>query len=103
LPDRSGSTRHGTLVGGDDVGAQTRQAYENVGLALALAGATRADVAKVTTFLVRGSDRRLLQRARGDVRHPVSSGAYPPSTLLVVRRLVRPELLFEIEVIAVTD
>jgi enamine deaminase RidA (YjgF/YER057c/UK114 family) len=31
------------------------------------------------------------------------SGAFPPSTLLIVRGLVRPELLVEIEAIAVTS
>ncbi len=29
------------------------------------------------------------------------SGAYPPNTLLVISRLVKPELLIEIEAIAV--
>jgi enamine deaminase RidA (YjgF/YER057c/UK114 family) len=98
-----GVDRHGSLVGGQDVGAQTRQAYENVGLALASAGATWADVAKVTTFLVSEDLIDGFYGAREETFATLfPSGAYPPSTLLVVRRLVRPELLVEIEVIAVT-
>jgi enamine deaminase RidA (YjgF/YER057c/UK114 family) len=98
-----GVDRHGTLVGHQDVAAQTRQAYENVALALASAGATWADVAKVTTFLVSEDLIDDFFGAREEtfaVLFP--SGAYPPSTLLVVRSLVRPELLVEVEVIAVT-
>ena len=42
----------GALVGADDLATQTRQAMRNVGLALAAAGATYADIVKITTYVV---------------------------------------------------
>jgi enamine deaminase RidA (YjgF/YER057c/UK114 family) len=43
---------NGALVGAGDLAAQTTQAMRNVGLALAAAGASYADVVKITTFVV---------------------------------------------------
>jgi enamine deaminase RidA (YjgF/YER057c/UK114 family) len=98
-----GVDRDGVLVG-QDVAAQTRQAYENVGLCLASAGATWADVVKVSTFLV---SEDLIDGYRGAREQTFArlfpGEAFPPSTLLIVRGLVRPELLVEIEAIAVTS
>jgi len=88
---------------GQDVAAQARQAYENVGLCLASAGATWADVVKVTTFLV---SENLIDDFFGARETTFAqlfpSAAFPPSTLLIVGGLVGPELLVEIEAIAVT-
>ena len=39
----------GTLVGADDLAAQTTQTMRNVGLALAAAGARYSDIVKITT------------------------------------------------------
>jgi 2-iminobutanoate/2-iminopropanoate deaminase len=96
--------RDGTLVGDGDVAAQTRQVYENLGLALASAGATWADVAKATTFLISEDlieDWRSVREEMFPRLFP--SGAYPPHTLVVARRLVRPEFLVEMELVAVVD
>src|SRR5262245_37190056 len=41
----------GRLVGGDDMAAQARQAFANVGRALAAAGARPDQVAKITIFV----------------------------------------------------
>ncbi len=99
-----GVNRRGMLVGENDVAAQTRQAYENVGLCLASAGATWGDVVKLTTFLVSDDLIGDFARAREETFGQLfQSGAFPPSTLLVVRGLVRPELLVEIEAMAVVS
>lgn len=59
---------------------------------------------KVTTFLVSADLIDDFFRAREETfARLFPSGAFPPSTLLVVRGLVRPELLVEIEVLAVTS
>jgi 2-iminobutanoate/2-iminopropanoate deaminase len=93
----------GVLVG-SDVAAQTRQAYENVGLCLASAGATWGDVVKVTTFLVSDDLIEEFFRAREETFAQLfPGGSFPPSTLLVVCGLVRPELLVEIEAMAVAS
>ena len=90
-------------MGEGDVAAQTRRAYENLGLALAGAGATWADVAKLTTFLVSEDLLDGFLGARDEMFGRVfPSGAFPPSALLIVRGLARPELLVEIEAVAVT-
>ena len=94
--------RDGTLVGAGDVAAQTRQVYENLGLALESAGATWADVAKGTTFLVSEDLIEDYFRAREETfARLFPGGAYPAHTLVVARRLVRPEFLIEMELIAV--
>ncbi|MBN9261957.1 MAG: RidA family protein, partial [Hyphomicrobium sp.] len=42
----------GNLVGAGDLAAQTEQVMRNLGLALAAAGASFADVVKITTYVV---------------------------------------------------
>ena len=42
----------GNLIGAGDLGAQTEQVMRNLGLALAGAGASFADVVKITTYVV---------------------------------------------------
>jgi reactive intermediate/imine deaminase len=87
----------GNLVGGDDVVAQARQALENVGAVLAAAGASFADVAKVTVYLTDVDDRARINPVRreffGDVR--------PASTLVEISRLAVPGAKIEVEAVAV--
>ena len=47
----------GNLVGGDDVVAQAERVFENIGSVLSAAGASAADVVKVTLFLTDIDDR----------------------------------------------
>ncbi|MGH7388900.1 MAG: RidA family protein [Candidatus Rokuibacteriota bacterium] len=85
-----------------DVGAQTRQALENVRAVVEAAGCTMRDVVRLQTFLTRAEDIPGFMTARTAVFPGwFAAGAYPPNTLLVVSRLVRPELLVEIEAMAV--
>ena len=87
----------GNLVGEGDVVAQTRQVFENIRLCLAAAGASFADVVKVTTFLTNIDDRP----AVNTVRKEVFGDARPASTLVEVSALVLPEFLIEVEAVAV--
>ena len=92
----------GGHVAGADVGAQTRQALENVHAVLAAAGCDWGDVVRLQTFLVSADDIPGFMRARQEAFPGYfPDGAYPPNTLLVVSRLVRPELRVEIEAMAV--
>jgi len=92
----------GGQVAGGDVGAQTRQALENVHAVLAAAGCDWGDVVRLQTFLVSADDIPGFMRARQEAFPGYfPDGAYPPNTLLVVSRLVRPELRVEIEAMAV--
>src|SRR5919201_5619730 len=88
----------GETVGRGDIRAQTRQALENVKAVLEAAGATMDDIAKVTVFV---TDVRHLA-AIHEVRAEYFLKDYPASTLVEVKSLVSPELMIEIEAIAVT-
>jgi len=92
----------GRLVGPGDVEAQTRQTFANVDKVLRAAGCGMRDVVRFQTFLTYASDIEPFMRARRDVFPGYfPDGVYPPNTLLVVSRLVQPELLVEIEAMAV--
>ena len=71
--------------------------FANIGLVLAAAGATFADVVKVTTFLVDIDDRARIN----PVRQEVFGDARPASTLVEVSALVLPQFLIEVEAVAV--
>jgi enamine deaminase RidA (YjgF/YER057c/UK114 family) len=92
----------GELVGGDDLAAQTEQVMQNLGVALAAAGASFEDVVKITTFVV---DYRPEHRsAVSAVRSRYLPAENPPaSTLVGVSALAAPGWLIEIEAVAVTD
>ena len=87
----------GKLVGEGDVVAQARQVFTNIGLCLSAAGATFADVVKVTTFLTDVNDRAQVN----PVRQEFFGDAKPASTLVEVSALVLPEFLIEVEAVAV--
>ena len=88
----------GDVVGKGDMRAQIRQTGENIRAALAAAGASLADVVKTNTYV---TDIEEFFR-HTDVRMEYF-GALPTSTTIEVRRLAHPDLLVEIEVIAVVD
>ena len=87
----------GTLVGGEDVVAQARQVFANMGAVLAAAEATFGDVVKVTVFLTDVDDRARVNV----VREEVFGAARPASTLVEVPRLAIPGAKIEVEAVAV--
>jgi 2-iminobutanoate/2-iminopropanoate deaminase len=92
----------GRKVAVGDVGAQTKQALENVRAIVEAAGCTMGHIVRLQTFLTHAEDIPGFMAARADVFPKYfPDGAYPPNTLLVVSRLVQPELLVEIEAMAV--
>jgi enamine deaminase RidA (YjgF/YER057c/UK114 family) len=92
----------GGQVAGGDVVAQTKQALDNVRAVVEAAGCAMRDVVRFQTFLTHAGDIDGFMRARAEVfPRYFPDGAYPPNTLLVVSRLVKPELLVEIEAMAV--
>jgi 2-iminobutanoate/2-iminopropanoate deaminase len=91
------SDEHGRTVGGDDATAQARKALENIKACLTAAGATFADVCKVTVFLKNIADREKVNVARKEY-----FGAHrPASTLVEISKFVRDDILVEIEATAV--
>jgi 2-iminobutanoate/2-iminopropanoate deaminase len=86
----------GAVVGGDDVVAQARQVFANMERVLAAAGATAADVVKITVYLLDVDDRPRIN----PVRQEFFGSARPASTLVEVSRLAVPGARLEIEAVA---
>lgn len=86
----------GNVVGEDDVAAQARKVFENIGAILGAAGATFADVAKVTVYLTDIDDRPAIN----PVRQEIFGAAKPASTLVEVSRLAIPGIKIEVEAVA---
>lgn len=85
----------GKIVGEGDAARQTRQIFDNMKKLLDAAGASFADVLKVTVFLTDIDDRPRIN----PVRQEYFGAARPASTLVEVSRLVRPDFLVEIEAV----
>ena len=91
--ERSGGGR-GSLSG--DIKEQCHQTYKNVQQVLHAAGSSLDHVVSTTTYLVNASDYRALNEVRGQY----FTKDAPASAVVVVKELVRPDLLVEVEVVA---
>ena len=88
----------GNVVGAGDFEAQARQVFRNLGLVLDAAGLDFGAVVKLTTFLTETAHLQTFRRVRDEF---VNTAAPPASTLVKVAGLVLPELLIEVEAVAV--
>lgn len=92
--DHSGTVGKGRSIA--DAGAQADLALENLAILLREAGASMEDVCKITVFISDRSYRPavypMIGKHFGDVR-PVSTG-------IVTTAFARPDILFEIDVVA---
>jgi 2-iminobutanoate/2-iminopropanoate deaminase len=77
------------------VTAQTERAFERIGKVLKTAGYSFDDVVKMNVYLLNAEDYRPMN----EVRKRLFAQPYPASTVVVVKELVLPEALVEIEVI----
>lgn len=77
--------------------AQTQLVFENVGRALAAAGAGWHDVVKLTFYVVSVDELEIIRAVRDEY---VNTGAPPTSSLVQVAGLFRPDLLIEVEAVA---
>ena len=78
---------------------QACEIFEYLKSAIEAAGGTMADICKVNVFLTDGSQVPALT----ELRPRYFDQPYPAATTVVVNRLFRPELVMEIEAIAVLD
>jgi len=91
----------GNLVGKDDFQAQVQQVFENLKAAIEASGGDFHDVIKLNYYCAESVDPALVAALRG-IRDKYVNTANPPvSTFVVVKRLVRPEWLIEVDAMAV--
>ena len=94
----------GNVVGPGDMRKQFNQVFDSLEAILKAAGASFNHVAQFTTYLVNSRDLPAFFEARTRrFKRIYPKGDYPPNTLLVIDRLVREELMLEVEAIAALD
>ena len=89
----------GRVVGKGDMAAQIRQVGENLRIALAAAGLGLKDIVKTNTY-VTDIDEFF---KHSEARNEIFGQALPTSTTVEVRRLSHPDLMVEVEAMAVMD
>jgi enamine deaminase RidA (YjgF/YER057c/UK114 family) len=88
----------GTVVGAGDFTVQAEQVFKNVQRALLSVNGSLSDLVKTTTFITNINNVAALR----EIRTRYLSKTQPPAnTLIVVAGLARPELMIEIEGVAV--
>jgi 2-iminobutanoate/2-iminopropanoate deaminase len=87
------------VIGGDDIRAQTRKTIENLKIALAEAGATIRDVVKVNWYLTNIEHFQTVLQ----IREEMFEGNRPASATIPINKLALPELLLEVDAIAVIE
>jgi enamine deaminase RidA (YjgF/YER057c/UK114 family) len=91
----------GMLAPGDDFETQCAGVFDQIGKALASAGAGWGNVVQFTTYLVHSQDiPRFMQYRLREFPKMFPNGAYPPNTLLMIDRLVQEQFLVEVQTIA---
>ena len=90
------------LVGGDDLEKQMTQALENVKTALAVAGASMQDVARLDIYLVDYNADKL-PAVGAALSQFFAPDHLPANTLLGIQALALPEFLVEVTATAVVD
>ena len=88
----------GDVVAAGDMRAQLRQVGENIKAALEAAGASLKDIVKTNTYVTNIEE----YFKHVDVRMEYF-GALPTSTTIEVSKLAHPDLVVEVEVIAMVD
>ena len=86
------------IVGGDDLGEQTRAAMRNVEAALTAAGAAWDDVVRRTVYTLHPTEYETITAAIDEV---TGGAEHPAQTIVGVTGLAVPGLLIEIECTAV--
>jgi len=87
----------GELVSLDDFGTQADQAFRNLGRVLEAGGSSLERVVKVTIFL---TDMAANFPQVVDLRRKWFTPPYPADTIVQVQSLYRPEVMLEIEAVA---
>jgi enamine deaminase RidA (YjgF/YER057c/UK114 family) len=95
--------KSGKMVGEDDFLAQAEQVFMNLKAAVEAAGGTFDDVVKLNYFCVQAVDPSLIPEMLKVRDRFVNTQTSPVSTFVVVKGLVRPKWLIEVEAVAVVN
>lgn len=88
----------GCIVGEGDAEAQTEQVFQNLRRVVAACGGTMDDIVKINVYVTDAKYRPAIAAAR--TRH-FAAGKLPASTYVVVAGLAIPQLLVEVEAVAI--
>lgn len=90
---------NGNIVGKRDIVAQTRRCFEKIKELLDAAGASFDDIVKTVDYITTTEG----YRGTADVRREYFKNGFPAATGIVVKELLRPDALIEIDAIAVLN
>lgn len=93
----------GDPVGAGDLAAQVEQAYLNISTALEAVGGSFDDIVKLTFYVVDWTPDKMeaIGAGVGRAAQTIGLNLRKPSTLIGVTALAEPDLLVEIEAVAV--
>lgn len=87
----------GDIIGKDDAYKQTQKALQNIEDALRETDASLEDVVRTRMFVTDIDEWEAIGEAHGEV----FAGIRPTTSMIEVNRLINPELLVEVEAIAI--
>lgn len=90
----------GKLVGENDAAAQTEQVFRNLRTVVEACGGSLDDIVKLNVYVTDAAYRPAIAAAR---QKHFKEGQYPASTYVVVTALAVPQLLVEIEAVAMIE
>lgn len=93
---QAATNEQGEVVGAGDFDAQLQQVFHNIDRLLHAAGSSRDQIIKVTIYMTdMGNFPKIVQARKVYFQYP-----YPADTIVEVRALALPDLMVEIDVIA---
>ena len=99
LSGQASINRQGDVVGAGDFDAQAAQVVENLDYVLGLAGSSMRNIINVNIFLTDMANFPKIM----ELREKYFTAPYPADTIVEVNALALPELMIEIQAIAIAD
>ena len=90
----------GRVVGEGDAAAQAEQAFQNLRTVVQACGGTMDDIVKINIYVTDAAHRPAVVAAR---QQHFSEGHCPASTYVVISALAVPQLLVEVEAVAMIE